>query len=172
MHPPGRRPAAPASDARTQDERIQVCRPLWSRTVERLALEYPTVTVGYEHVDAASMYLVTDPGRFRRNRHRQYVGDILTDLGAAITGGLGLPPAATSTSAGKSQHVRARTRSAPGPAGMAWPTRRDRPVVALLLDHLGLADQAKRVEAAVAFDWLPAITSCPAAPRDRDALPL
>jgi len=127
---------------------------LWSRTVERLALEYPTVTIGYEHVDAASMYLVTDPGRFDVIVTDNMFGDILTDLGAAITGGLGLAASGNlDISRANPSMFEPVHGSAPDLAGhgLADPTATVLSV-ALLLDHLGLADQAKRVEAAVAFD--------------------
>jgi 3-isopropylmalate dehydrogenase len=74
-------------------------------------------------VDAAAMFFVTDPARFDVLVTDNLFGDILTDLGAAISGGIGrADPTATVLS------------------------------VALLLDHLGQGDQARRVEAAVAFD--------------------
>src|SRR5690606_29894750 len=63
---------------------------LWRRTVETVATEYPEVSVDYAHVDAATIYLVTDPGRFDVIVTDNLFGDILTDLAAAITGGIGL----------------------------------------------------------------------------------
>ena len=63
---------------------------LWNRTFERVALEYPGVTTDYLHVDAATIFLVTDPGRFDVIVTDNLFGDILTDLAAAVTGGIGL----------------------------------------------------------------------------------
>src|SRR5215472_13020813 len=63
---------------------------LWQRTVESLAKEYPEVSVDYQHVDAASMFFVTAPERFDVIVTDNLFGDILTDLGAAVTGGIGL----------------------------------------------------------------------------------
>src|SRR5690606_13240381 len=63
---------------------------LWSRTVEAVAAEYPEVTVDYLHVDAATIFLTTDPGRFDVIVTDNLFGDILTDLAAAVTGGIGL----------------------------------------------------------------------------------
>jgi 3-isopropylmalate dehydrogenase len=127
---------------------------LWRRTVERLAQEYPSVTVAYQHVDAAAMYFVTDPGRFDVIVTDNMFGDILTDLGAAITGGLGLAASASLdlTRANPSMFEPVHG-SAPDIAGhgAADPTAAVLSV-ALMLDHLGFREQAKRVEAAVTFD--------------------
>ena len=63
---------------------------LWSRIVEEVSLQHPNVTVSYQHVDAATIHLVTDPGRFDVIVTDNLFGDILTDLAAAVTGGIGL----------------------------------------------------------------------------------
>src|SRR5919199_891755 len=63
---------------------------LWFRTVQRVAEEYPDVTVAYNHVDATTIYLVTDPGRYDVIVTDNLFGDIITDLAAAIAGGIGL----------------------------------------------------------------------------------
>src|SRR5580700_10530922 len=63
---------------------------LWQRTVDSLAKEYPEVSVDYQHVDAASMFFVTQPERFDVIVTDNLFGDILTDLGAAVAGGIGL----------------------------------------------------------------------------------
>ena len=63
---------------------------LWRRTVERVGASYPDVAVDYLHVDAATIFLVTDPGRFDVLVTDNLFGDILTDLAAAVTGGIGL----------------------------------------------------------------------------------
>ena len=63
---------------------------LWKRITDQVAVEFPDVTVDYQHVDAASMFFVTDPGRFDVVVTDNLFGDILTDIGAAIGGGIGL----------------------------------------------------------------------------------
>ncbi len=127
---------------------------LWSRTLEELSQEYPDIGVAYQHVDAAAMYFVTDPARFDVVVTDNLFGDILTDLGAAITGGIGLAASGnldvSRTNPSMFEPVHG---SAPDIAGQ----RRADPTatvlsVSMLLHHLGQHDQARRVEAAVAFD--------------------
>ena len=127
---------------------------LWARTVARIAAEYPAVTVAYQHVDAATIHLVTDPGRFDVIVTDNLFGDILTDLAAAVAGGIGLAasgnlnPAGTSPSMFEPVHG-----SAPDIAGQgkADPTAAILSA-SLLLAHLGHPAEAARVEAAVAAD--------------------
>jgi len=127
---------------------------LWSRTVEDVAREYPNVAVAYQHVDAAAMFFVTGPARFDVVVTDNLFGDILTDLGAAISGGIGLAASGNlDVSRANPSMFEPVHGSAPDIAG----TGRADPTatvlsVALLLDHLGQGDQARRVEAAVAFD--------------------
>ncbi|UEA58492.1 3-isopropylmalate dehydrogenase [Gordonia otitidis] len=129
---------------------------LWSRTVEQVAAEYPDVSVDYCHVDAATIYLVTDPGRFDVIVTDNLFGDIITDIAAAVSGGIGLAASgnidATGTNPSMFEPVHG---SAPDIAGQqkADPTAAILSV-ALLLDHLGYADEARRVEKAVADDLL------------------
>jgi 3-isopropylmalate dehydrogenase len=125
---------------------------LWSRTVAEVAPEFDPVTVDYQHVDAAAMFFVTDPGRFDVVVTDNMFGDILTDVGAAIAGGIGLAasgnldPSRANPSMFEPVHG-----SAPDIAGkgIADPTATVASV-ALLLDHLGHPEEAARVEAAVA----------------------
>ena len=127
---------------------------LWQRTVDRVALEYPAIAVDYLHVDAATIFLVTNPSRFDVIVTDNLFGDILTDLAAAISGGIGLAasgninPDRTFPSMFEPVHG-----SAPDIAGQqkADPTAAILSV-ALLLDHLGLAQEAARVTAAVSAD--------------------
>ncbi|HUR07204.1 MAG TPA: 3-isopropylmalate dehydrogenase, partial [Nonomuraea sp.] len=63
---------------------------LWSRLVEEVSLEHPEVSVAYQHIDATTIHMVTDPGRFDVIVTDNLFGDILTDLAAAVTGGIGL----------------------------------------------------------------------------------
>ncbi|VTR76577.1 MULTISPECIES: 3-isopropylmalate dehydrogenase [Cellulomonas] len=129
---------------------------LWRRTVEAVNAEFPDVTVDYLHVDAATIFLVTDPSRFDVIVTDNLFGDILTDLAGAIVGGIGLAASAninpdrTTPSMFEPVHG-----SAPDIAGQgkADPTATVLSV-ALLLDHLGQTEAAARVEAAVAADVL------------------
>jgi 3-isopropylmalate dehydrogenase len=63
---------------------------LWDRVFKSVAEEYPDVTTAYAHVDAACLWMVEDPGRFDVIVTDNMFGDILTDLGAAIQGGMGI----------------------------------------------------------------------------------
>lgn len=127
---------------------------LWRRTVERVGRDFPGVTVDYLHVDAASIFFVTNPSRFDVVVTDNLFGDILTDLAGAITGGIGLAasgninPDRTTPSMFEPVHG-----SAPDIAGQAKadPTATILSV-ALLLRHLGHEDEATAVEAAVAAD--------------------
>jgi 3-isopropylmalate dehydrogenase len=127
---------------------------LWRRTVDALAKEFPEVSVDYQHVDAASMFFVSAPERFDVIVTDNLFGDILTDLGAAVAGGIGLAasgninPDRTAPSMFEPVHG-----SAPDIAGQskADPTAAILSA-ALLLAHLGNADGAARIEAAVAAD--------------------
>jgi 3-isopropylmalate dehydrogenase len=127
---------------------------LWARIVRAVAAEHPDVSVGYLHVDAATILLVTDPGRFDVIVTDNLFGDILTDLAAAVTGGIGLAASAninpdrTAPSMFEPVHG-----SAPDIAGQhrADPTAAILSA-ALLLDHVGLRAAAARVEQAVYDD--------------------
>ena len=127
---------------------------LWSRKVEEVSAEHPDVTVAYQHADAAAMFFVTDPARFDVIVTDNLFGDILTDLGAAITGGIGLAASGnldvSRTNPSMFEPVHGSAPDIAG-TGRADPTATVLSV-ALLLDHLGRGDQARRVEAAVAFD--------------------
>src|SRR5690348_13646934 len=127
---------------------------LWSRVVEEVSLQHPDVTVSYQHVDAATIHLVTDPGRFDVIVTDNLFGDILTDLAAAVTGGIGLAASGNLDVTRRNPSMFEPVHgSAPDIAGqgIADPTAAVLSV-ALLLDHLGDADAARRIEAAVAFD--------------------
>ena len=88
---------------------------LWSRMVEEVSREFPEVTVAYQHVDAASMFFVTDPGRFDVIVTDNLFGDILTDLAAAVTGGIGLAASGNlDVSRRQPEHVRAGARQRAG----------------------------------------------------------
>jgi 3-isopropylmalate dehydrogenase len=127
---------------------------LWSRTVDLVGADFPDVAVDYAHVDAACLYFVTQPQRFDVVVTDNLFGDIVTDLGAAIAGGIGLAASGnlnvdrTAPSMFEPVHG-----SAPDIAGQgkADPTATVLSV-AMLLDHVGRLDAARRVEAAVAAD--------------------
>ena len=127
---------------------------LWQRTFNEVAAEHPGITTDYCHVDAASMFFITNPERFDVVVTDNLFGDIITDIGAAITGGIGLAasgnldPSRVNPSMFEPVHG-----SAPDIAGQgkADPTATVLSV-AMMLDHLGEAGAAARVEAAVSND--------------------
>src|SRR3954453_20606019 len=127
---------------------------LWFRIVARVGQEFPDVTVAYNHVDAATIYLVTDPGRYDVIVTDNLFGDIITDLAAAIAGGIGLAASGnldvSHTNPSMFEPVHG---SAPDIAGQgkADPTAAVLSV-AMLLAHVGETDAAARVESAVAAD--------------------
>lgn len=127
---------------------------LWLDTVNTVGEEFPDVTTDYLHVDAATIFLVTDPGRFDVIVTDNLFGDILTDEAGAITGGIGLAasgnlnPDRTFPSMFEPVHG-----SAPDIAGQqkADPTATISSV-ALMLDFLGYPELAERVNRAVDTD--------------------
>ncbi|MDR0433010.1 MAG: 3-isopropylmalate dehydrogenase [Bifidobacteriaceae bacterium] len=127
---------------------------LWRRTVEEIGAEYPSVGVDYLHVDAATIFMVTDPARFDVIVTDNLFGDILTDLAAAVTGGIGL--AASGNIDPERNHpsmFEPVHGSAPDIAGrgIADPTAAIASA-GLLLDHMGYGAAAAGIEAAVAGD--------------------
>jgi 3-isopropylmalate dehydrogenase len=127
---------------------------LWSRVVEEVSLQHPDVTVAYQHVDAATIHMVTDPSRFDVIVTDNLFGDILTDLVAAVTGGIGLAASGNIDITRRNPSMFEPVHgSAPDIAGqgIADPTAAVLSV-ALLLDHLGEHEAARRIEASVAFD--------------------
>jgi 3-isopropylmalate dehydrogenase len=127
---------------------------LWARSVATVGEEFPDVTTDYLHVDAASIFLVTDPGRFDVVVTDNLFGDIVTDLAAAVTGGIGLAASGNlDVSRANPSMFEPVHGSAPDIAGkgVADPTATVLSV-SLLLDHLGMAAAARRVEEAVAAD--------------------
>jgi 3-isopropylmalate dehydrogenase len=125
---------------------------LWSRVVTEVGLEYPDVDVAYQHIDAATIYLVTDPGRFDVIVTDNLFGDIITDLAAAVSGGIGLAASgnidATGTNPSMFEPVHGSAPDIAG-QGIADPTAAVMSV-ALLLNHIGEEAAATRVDAAVA----------------------
>jgi 3-isopropylmalate dehydrogenase len=125
---------------------------LWQRTVDEVGAQYPDVQTDYVHVDAMCLYLVQSPERFDVVVTDNLFGDIVTDLGAAVQGGLGLAasgnlnPDRAAPSMFEPVHG-----SAPDIAGKGWAN----PVAAVLsaamcLDHVGEAEAAAAVQSAAA----------------------
>jgi 3-isopropylmalate dehydrogenase len=123
---------------------------LWQRTFDEVAVEYPQVTTAYNHVDAACIYFVEDAKRYDVVVTDNLFGDILTDLGGAVSGGIGLAssanlnPALTGPSMFEPVHG-----SAPDIAGQ----QKANPIAAILsgammLDFLGEPEAAAKITAA------------------------
>ena len=125
---------------------------LWSRVVADVGAEYPDVEVAYQHIDAATIYMVTDPGRFDVIVTDNLFGDIITDLAAAVSGGIGLAASgnidATGTNPSMFEPVHGSAPDIAG-KGVADPTAAVMSV-ALLLNHIGQDTAAARVDRAVA----------------------
>ncbi|MBY0794760.1 3-isopropylmalate dehydrogenase [Corynebacterium parakroppenstedtii] len=127
---------------------------LWQRTVDQVAQEYPDVAVDYCHIDAATIYMVTDPSRFDVIVTDNLFGDIITDLAGAVTGGIGLAASgnidATGTNPSMFEPVHGSAPDIAG-KGIADPTAAILSG-ALLFRHLGKTDEADAIEAAVRND--------------------
>ncbi|GAA3297024.1 hypothetical protein GCM10017708_38000 [Arthrobacter citreus] len=122
--------------------------------MERVAVEFPDVTHDYLHVDAAMIFMVTDPARFDVIVTDNLFGDIITDLAAAVTGGIGLAASGNLNMDGTYPSMFEPVHgSAPDIAGQqkADPTAAILSA-ALMLRHLGLEKEAVRVEEAVEAD--------------------
>ena len=127
---------------------------LWRRTVEEVGEEFPDVETAYQHVDAATIFLATDPGRFDVIVTDNLFGDIITDIAAAVAGGIGLAASGNINPSGENPSMFEPVHgSAPDIAGqgVADPTATILSV-AMLLAHVGRDEQAARVEQAVAAD--------------------
>ncbi|URN14851.1 MULTISPECIES: 3-isopropylmalate dehydrogenase [Streptomyces] len=127
---------------------------LWRSVFDRVGGEYPGVTTDYLHVDAATIFFVTRPERFDVVVTDNLFGDILTDLAAAVTGGIGLAASGNINPTGAFPSMFEPVHgSAPDIAGRgeADPTATVLSV-ALMLRHLGYEAEAARVEEAVAAD--------------------
>jgi 3-isopropylmalate dehydrogenase len=127
---------------------------LWARTFNAVKAEFPDIETEYQHVDAAAMFLVTNPQRYDVVVTDNLFGDILTDIAAAVTGGIGLAASGSINPEGRFPSMFEPVHgSAPDIAGkgVADPAAAILSV-SLLLDHLGHPDEAKRVEDAVASE--------------------
>ncbi|MGW7369007.1 3-isopropylmalate dehydrogenase [Streptomyces sp. NPDC054841] len=127
---------------------------MWKNIFDKVGQEYPEVTTDYLHVDAATIFFVTQPERFDVIVTDNLFGDILTDLAAAVTGGIGLAASGNINPTGEFPSMFEPVHgSAPDIAGQgkADPTATILSV-ALLLRHLGYETEAARIEDAVAAD--------------------
>ncbi|MEW2435776.1 3-isopropylmalate dehydrogenase [Streptomyces caniferus] len=127
---------------------------MWKNIFDKVGKEYPEVTTDYLHVDAATIFFVTQPERFDVIVTDNLFGDILTDLAAAVTGGIGLAASGNINPTGEFPSMFEPVHgSAPDIAGTgkADPTATILSV-SLLLRHLGFVPQATRIEEAVATD--------------------
>lgn len=126
---------------------------LYQEMVKKIAKEYPAVSHDYLHIDAATIFMVTDPARFDVIVTDNLFGDILTDLAAAISGGIGLAASGNLNPTGAYPSMFEPVHgSAPGIAGknIADPTAAIASA-AMLLDHIGEQWAAKKLEAAIAI---------------------
>ena len=129
---------------------------LWSRVFKEVSKDFTDVTTDYLHVDAASMFFVTNPERFDVVVTDNLFGDIITDIAAAICGGIGLAASGNINPTGAFPSMFEPVHgSAPDIAGknQADPTATVLSV-AMMLNHLGQTQAAKDVENAVAQDLL------------------
>ena len=129
---------------------------LWTRVFNEIAKEFPEISTDYLHVDAASMFFVTNPERFDVVVTDNLFGDIITDIAAAICGGIGLAASGNINPTGAYPSMFEPVHgSAPDIAGknLADPTATVLSV-AMMLNHLGESKAAADVEAAVAADLL------------------
>ncbi|GGW46304.1 3-isopropylmalate dehydrogenase [Streptomyces xantholiticus] len=127
---------------------------MWKNIFDKVGQEYPEVTTDYLHVDAATIFFVTQPERFDVIVTDNLFGDILTDLAAAVTGGIGLAASGNINPTGEFPSMFEPVHgSAPDIAGTgkADPTATILSV-ALLLRHLGYESEAVRIEDVVAAD--------------------
>ena len=127
---------------------------LWTRVFNEVAKDFPEVTTDYLHVDAASMFFVTNPERFDVVVTDNLFGDIITDIAAAICGGIGLAASGNINPTGAFPSMFEPVHgSAPDIAGknLADPTATVLSI-AMMLNHLGESKAANDVEAAVAKD--------------------
>jgi 3-isopropylmalate dehydrogenase len=127
---------------------------LWTRAFNEVAKEYPGIATDYIHVDAASMFFVSNPGRFDVVVTDNLFGDILTDIAAAVCGGIGLAASGNINPTGAFPSMFEPVHgTAPDIAGkgIADPTATILSV-AMLLNHLGYTEAGAKVEAAVAAD--------------------
>ncbi|MCW2640535.1 MAG: 3-isopropylmalate dehydrogenase [Dactylosporangium sp.] len=127
---------------------------LWARTFAAVAAEFPDITTEYQHIDAASMFMVTQPQRYDVIVTDNLFGDILTDIAAAVTGGIGLAASGSINPERRHPSIFEPVHgSAPDIAGQGVADPAAAVLsVALLLDHLGHPEAARRVTEAVGVE--------------------
>jgi 3-isopropylmalate dehydrogenase len=127
---------------------------LWTRVVEMVSAEFPDIAVDYLHIDAATIFFVTEPSRFDVIVTDNLFGDIITDLAGAISGGIGLAasgninpenafPSMFEPVHGSAPDIAGQQKADPTAAILS---------VAMLFEHFGYADAAARISAAVEAD--------------------
>lgn len=122
---------------------------LWQRVFAELSLQYPQIEATHLYIDALSMFMVSDPGRFQVIVTNNMFGDIITDIGAILQGGLGMA-ASANVHPGRLSLFEPVHGSAPPLAGKNLAN----PIgailsMALMLEHLGLPAPAASVQQAV-----------------------
>jgi len=122
---------------------------LWQRVFKQVAAEYPSITASHQYIDAMAMFLVKDPGQYQVIVTNNLFGDIITDIGGALQGGLGMA-ASGNIHPGKTSLFEPVHGSAPPLAGKNVAN----PIgailsTALMLETLGAREEAKAIEAAV-----------------------
>ena len=122
---------------------------LWQRVFKEVAAEYPDIAASHMYVDALCLQMVRDPRQFELIVTNNMFGDIITDLAAALQGGLGMA-ASGNIHPGRTSMFEPVHGSAPPLAGknLANPLGAIL-TAAMMLAHLGLNDHAARIEAAV-----------------------
>jgi 3-isopropylmalate dehydrogenase len=122
---------------------------LWQRVFKEVAPQYPGIAATHQYIDAMAMFLVKDPGQYQVIVTNNLFGDIITDIGGALQGGLGMA-ASGNIHPGKTSLFEPVHGSAPPLAGKNVAN----PIgailsTALMLETLGARDEAKAIETAV-----------------------
>jgi len=122
---------------------------LWQRVFREVAVEFPSIKPTHLYIDALAMFLVRDPGQFEVIVTNNLFGDIITDIGGALQGGLGMA-ASGNIHPGKTSLFEPVHGSAPPLAGKNIANPMGAILsAALMLETVGWKDEAKRIEAAV-----------------------
>jgi 3-isopropylmalate dehydrogenase len=127
---------------------------MWQRIVNRVAGRFPEVTHDYQHIDAATIFMVTDPSRFDVILTDNLFGDILTDEAGSVVGGVGYSASGCINASNEYPSMFEPIHgSAPDIAGqgIANPTAAVLSA-AMLLRHLGFDEPAERIDTAVEAD--------------------
>jgi 3-isopropylmalate dehydrogenase len=123
---------------------------LWQRVFKEVSAEYPSIAATHQYVDAMAMFMVKDPGQYQVIVTNNLFGDILTDIGGALQGGLGMA-ASGNIHPGRTSMFEPVHGSAPPLAGKNVANPMGAILsVALLLETNGAANESKSVEDAVA----------------------